>query len=237
VDPSDPLAGSLSALGRFFVGENSLDQTVQRVVEIATDAIPAAAMTGITMFVEHEPRTAFFTDPAAVDIDQAQYTEGHGPCLHAFRHSETVRIDHLEADDRWPAFRNRAFDAGIRSTLSLPMVADGRRPVGALNFYSRVDAGFDGQDEALGLLFGQQAAIVLANAQTYWDSHDFGVRIEQAQADRAVIEQAKGMLMAASNIDADRAFELLIGASQRENRKLRDIAAEIVTRRGRSIDG
>jgi GAF domain-containing protein len=231
------LAGSLSALGRFFVGESSLDQTVQRVVEIAVDAIPSAAMTGITMFVEHQPRTAFFTDPEAVDIDRSQYSEGHGPCLHAFRHSETVRIDQLETDDRWPAFRKRALEAGIRSTLSLPMVADGRRPVGALNFYSRTGTGFDAHDEALGLLFGQQAAIVLANAQTYWDAHDFGSRIDQAQADRAVIEQAKGMLMASSDIDADRAFELLVAASQRENRKLRDIAAEIVTRRGRSADG
>jgi AmiR/NasT family two-component response regulator len=46
---------------------------------------------------------------------------------------------------------------------------------------------------------------------------------------RAVIEQAKGMLMAAQGCDEDRAFKLLVQASQRENVKLRDIARRIVT--------
>ena len=45
---------------------------------------------------------------------------------------------------------------------------------------------------------------------------------------RAVIEQAKGMLMAAQGCDEEHAFALLVQASQRENRKLRDIARQIV---------
>ncbi len=44
----------------------------------------------------------------------------------------------------------------------------------------------------------------------------------------AVIEQAKGMLMAAQSCSADEAFDLLVRASQRSNRKLRDIAQELV---------
>jgi AmiR/NasT family two-component response regulator len=49
---------------------------------------------------------------------------------------------------------------------------------------------------------------------------------------RAVIEQAKGILMARSPaLTADEAFELLRKASQRENVKLRDIAQRIVDRR------
>lgn len=45
---------------------------------------------------------------------------------------------------------------------------------------------------------------------------------------RAVIEQAKGMIMAAQGMDEDQAFEVLTRASQRENRKLRDIAKRMV---------
>lgn len=50
---------------------------------------------------------------------------------------------------------------------------------------------------------------------------------------RAVIEQAKGIVMAQSKVGADTAFDLLVKASQRENRKLRDLAADIVTRYSR----
>jgi AmiR/NasT family two-component response regulator len=45
---------------------------------------------------------------------------------------------------------------------------------------------------------------------------------------RAVIEQAKGILMGAGSITEDDAFQMLVKASQRENTKLRDIARRIV---------
>ena len=50
-----------------------------------------------------------------------------------------------------------------------------------------------------------------------------------AMDSRAVIEQAKGVLMAQRRIDADQAFDVLREASQRYNRKLRDIAQGIVS--------
>jgi AmiR/NasT family two-component response regulator len=52
---------------------------------------------------------------------------------------------------------------------------------------------------------------------------------------RAVIEQAKGILMSTHRIDADTAFDLLRGRSQASNRKLRDVAADIVN--GTTGDG
>jgi GAF domain-containing protein len=236
VDLPDPVVESLAALSQFFVGDAQLDETVQRVVALAEAALPNATMTGITMLVEERPCTAFFSDERAPEIDQAQYEEGDGPCLHAFRHAETISIDDLEHDQRWPKFRDRAFGYGVRSTLSLPMVGSERDPIGALNFYSDRTGGFGAADEELGSQLARQAAFVLANTRAYWDSRDLAVRIQDAQAARAVIEQAKGMLMAASGIDEDQAFGMLVSASQRENRKLRDVAAEIVARRGRPAE-
>ncbi len=45
---------------------------------------------------------------------------------------------------------------------------------------------------------------------------------------RATIEQAKGILMARHSIDADKAFELLRDHSQRNGRKVADVASAIV---------
>jgi AmiR/NasT family two-component response regulator len=44
------------------------------------------------------------------------------------------------------------------------------------------------------------------------------------------IEQAKGILISQEGYSDDEAFEVLKTASMRENRKLRDIAAELVGR-------
>ena len=45
---------------------------------------------------------------------------------------------------------------------------------------------------------------------------------------RAVIEQAKGILMAVHRCDPDEAFRHLVRMSQSANRKLRDVAEETV---------
>ncbi len=71
---------------------------------------------------------------------------------------------------------------------------------------------------------------MLANAQAYWNAYELSQQLEQAMVSRAGIEQAKGVLMAQSGVSSDEAFELLKRASQRENRKLREVAEEIVKR-------
>jgi len=60
--------------------------TLLRVSEITTDALPAATMAGITMLGENgEPTTVVFTDQQAPEIDEAQYSSGNGPCLDSWR--------------------------------------------------------------------------------------------------------------------------------------------------------
>ena len=222
-----PLRNSVVALTQFFVGDGTVEQTLQRVSQLTTEAIPAADLVGLTMMVEGHQRTAVFTDDAAPEIDQAQYETGEGPCLAAFETSEIYRIDSTLEAGRWPAFRAAAAEHGVLSTLSLPMIAN-ERPVGAMNLYSRRERAFTDDDGEDGLLFASQAAIVLANAQAYWDERDLSLRLGEAMKSRAIIEQAKGILMAAQGCNEGQAFELLVRASQRENVKLRDVAARIV---------
>jgi len=50
----------------------------------------------------------------------------------------------------------------------------------------------------------------------------------QNRGRRALIEQAKGILMARHSINADRAFEMLRDHSQHNGRKLSDVAAAVV---------
>jgi GAF domain-containing protein len=227
--PKEPLENSLAALSRFFVGDGTLQDTLTRVAQYAEQAVPAASMTGITMLVEGRARTAVFTDDTAPEIDTVQYETGVGPCLDAFRHKQVFVIDDTTKDDRWGPFNEAAAAHGIRSTLSIPLVAN-YEGVGALNFYAPEPNGFSEDDVVVGSQFGAQAAIVLANAQAYWDAHQLSQNLATAMQSRAVIEQAKGILMGVQRCSADEAFEILVRVSQRENRKLREIAHDMVTR-------
>jgi GAF domain-containing protein len=111
----------------------------------------------------------------------------------------------------------------------VPLVAN-HEGVGALNFYSRSVDAFSEDDVEVGSQFATQAAIVLANAQAYWDAHQLNQNLATAMQSRATIEQAKGILMGAQRCSADEAFQILVRASQRENRKLREVAEDLVKR-------
>jgi GAF domain-containing protein len=185
-------------------------------------------MAGLTLLVDGKPATGVFTDPEAPEIDAAQYESGHGPCLDAFRHQQVYRIDSTAQDQRWPEFSPDAAAHGIVATLSIPVTAR-RESLGALNFYSRTGPFDDGHSHEAEL-FAEQAAIVLSNAQVYWDARQLGENMQQAMRSRAVIDQAIGILLADGGRTPDEAFQLLVRVSQRENRKLREIAASIVDR-------
>jgi GAF domain-containing protein len=228
----DPRASALHALSQLLVANVSLGDTLLRVAQLTTDALPGARMAGVSMLSElGKPTTAIFTDEESPEIDQAQYTSGVGPCLQAWRTQQVVRIDDMTtADSDYPEFARAARDHGVLSTLSLPLVAAGQG-VGALNLYSNDPHAFSEDDEELGSELAGAASIVLSNAAAYWGAFTLGEQLQEAMHSRATIEQAKGMLMSQSpTMTPDEAFDVLRRASQRENVKLREIAQRLVDR-------
>jgi GAF domain-containing protein len=233
-----PLTDALRALSRFLVADASFGDTLQRVSEIAVAAIGPAEFLGIAMLgSDGRPTTGVFTDPASPEIDRAQYDSGNGPCLDAWREMRTVRLDDLDAaSGTYPEFAAAAQAHGIRSTLSLPLVA-GEQGVGAMNLYASTAGAFSDEDEQLGGTLATAAAVVLANAAAYWDARQLSEQLSTAIRSRAVIEQAKGILMARSpHLDADDAFDALRRMSQQENLKLRQVAERVVAQRSPSHD-
>ena len=231
--PSDAQAQALRALSNFLVAKSSMRDTLLDVSQITVDAMPAAEMAGISLLGENgRPTTGIFTDHQAPEIDSSQYESGRGPCLDSWRQGRVIRLDDMEAAvDDYPEFAKAAQAHGVQSTLSLPLMAGDER-LGALNLYARVAGGFSTDDEALGTDLAAAAAIVLANASAFWAASELSEQLGQAMRSRAVIEQAKGGLMARSpHMSADEAFDVLRKASQRENVKVRDIAQRIVDRK------
>lgn len=227
-DYMDMAADAFAALSAFYLSDGTLGDTLVQVAELACRAAPADHA-GVTLLVEGRIRTGVFTDPSVAKIDEAQYKTGQGPCLDAFRHDEVYVIDSTAADGRWPEFARTAAQHGIAATMSLPIVARGE-VMGALNLYSRYPENFDVAAVERTQTFAEHAAVVLANAKVYEDARALSEGLNQAMKTRATIEHAVGILMAPGGRSADEAFQVLVRASQRENRKLRDIAAEIVER-------
>jgi len=218
----------MRSLAQFFVNEGTLGDTLLRVSELVCSITPAT-YAGITMVVDGTPRTGVFTNPEAPEIDEAQYRSGEGPCMYAFRNRQVYRIEDTASETRWPEFAAAALHHGIHATLSVPLVARATS-IGALNLYAESPGAFSDADQKTVVVFAEQASIALANAQVYWDARELSENLSQAIKTREVISQAVGILMAIGGRTPDEAFEILSTASQRENRKVRDIAADIVAR-------
>ena len=229
----DASAKALSALARFQVTEATVGGTLNRIAEITLEAMPSATVVGMTMLGEDEqPTTAIYTNPESPEIDAAQYREGKGPCLDAWRHKKVFKLGRVERyASEYPGFAAACAEHGVQSTLSLPMIS-GDVAVGAMNLYAHVPDGFSDDDEAVAMDLAGAAGSVLSNVSAYWAAFDLSQNLNEAMKTRAVIEQAKGLVMALSpGLTADDAFDLLRKASQRENVNIRLIAQRIVERR------
>jgi GAF domain-containing protein len=229
-EPNSSLSGAMAAVSRFVVAEATLGETLQRIAELAVQAIDSAAGAGLTLLEGRiRPVTVFASNAGlSAKVDQAQYDEDAGPCLEAYRRPSIIRVGDIAAvADQWPGYTKAAGERGVGSTLSVPLVA-GDRVYGALNLYATAKFAFHEADIDTAQQFASQASIVVANSSAYWDARDLANGLTEAMKTRAVIEQAKGKLMATGRYDAEQAFEVLIQASQRSNLRLHDVADRIV---------
>jgi GAF domain-containing protein len=166
------------------------------------------------------------TSEVAQRIDDDQYAADEGPCLTAIRTGQTVKVDSLRAEARWPAFTHRAEAEGIRSSCSVPLPVD-HSIVGALNLYS-ASGPFGDRDEWTAHELAKQAAVTLANAVAFNRMQALVANLTDALASRDVIGEAKGIIMERQRCTPDAAFDILRMASQRQNIKLRALAQQVV---------
>ena len=162
-----------------------------------------------------------------MQVDALQGETQQGPCLDAAYDHLTVRVADMATETRWPEFARRASEAGAASMLSIQLYVEGDN-LGALNLYSRTPGAFDDESEQVGLLFASHAAVAYAGVRKE-------AQLAKAVVSRDLIGQAKGILMERYNISGERAFLVLTRISQDTQRKLHDIAAELV--RERTVPG
>ncbi|BCJ40649.1 transcriptional regulator [Actinoplanes ianthinogenes] len=231
-EPMDPTA-AFRELGRINLGETDLEGVLATVADLAKRTIPGAFEVSVTLIRDRGPHTVASTGTAADRIDKWQYERGSGPCLDACRQGATLCVDDASAERRWPGWAEQAGSVGVRSALSVGLPI--RERVGAaLNIYAEAVCAFDDDAVALAETFAGYAAVALANAHLYDTTMTLAQHMQTAMETRAVIEQAKGIIMGQRRCDADEAFAILARASQESNRKLRDVAGDLVERAARS---
>jgi GAF domain-containing protein len=208
--------------------DGNLTESLQRLAAAGCELLSNCAAASITIIAGGRAITMASTDDVAAGLDQSQYDAGDGPCLTAARDEVVVRIDDLAHDLRWPPYRQAGLRHGVASSLSVPLLIPDDEMFGALNVYGESVSGFSPEDERIARGFAMHAAVVTSNVIAYWEALGLSRNLSAAMEHRGVIEQAKGILMAVHSVTPDDAFGLLRQRSQAENRKLRDVAVDVV---------
>jgi len=225
---SSALAQALARMSAVLLSQESVATTVQLVTTLAERTIPGTAGAGVSLIDHQGKRTTAATDPLVRQADLLQYELGEGPCLTAWRDRVAVFIDDVDTERRWPAWTEAVAPLAVKSVLSTPMLVSDRS-IGAIKVYSYQRHAYDQDSQQLLALFARQAAILLANAQSYQDAHQLTTQLKAAMTSRDLIGQAKGILIANGAADEQAAFAMLVNASQRTNTKLREVAHQLIT--------
>jgi GAF domain-containing protein len=222
----DEVTCALAELAGVLEQEEDLGRVLQRSVDQVTSAVPGADMASVSVLCGDGKgaETVASSTERVWAIESGQYAAGEGPCLEAARTGRVVRIGVEEAGKRWPKFARSARAARVGSCLSVPLAID-EKFAGSLNLYSEQRHGFGDFDVALLRLYVTAACAAIANARRYVEARRLAGQLASALDSRAVIDQARGMLMERRGISAEEAFGELARESQNTNTKLREIAA------------
>ncbi len=202
------------------VKEADLGATLNAIAFSATETIEAASYAGVNLLIRGRftPQATIGGPPPLLDAFQERTLEG--PCVDASRDQITVSIENMAAETRWPRFAEQAVSLGVLSMLCVPLWVDAER-LGSLSLYATEPGAFTAHHAQLANLLATHAALALADAQR-------SRNLQAATVNRDVIGMAKGILIERYKITADAAFMVLSNASQKANRKLADVAQDLV---------
>jgi hypothetical protein len=198
-------------------------------------AISATSMgsAAVTVTLTASPReTIYASDRLASDLEELTLTLGEGPCVDAITDSPTMVADLTAAEclARWPVFAPAAAQAGVRAVVALPLQVGAIR-LGVLDLYRAQPGDLDPEQLADALLLADTACALLLDATQADGSHPDGHRPEPASPTHPEVHQATGMITVQLSVTAAVALTRLRAHAYVHDRRLRDVATDVVARR------
>jgi GAF domain-containing protein len=232
---AEELAAVFARLSGLLLSAETVSTALALVSALATEVIPGTDGAGVTLLSEHgEPTTAAASNPLVSTTDDLQYALDEGPCLTAWRCRVVVRVDDVAQETRWPRWVAAATKTGVRSVVSVPLVAGGDA-LGALKVYAYRPDTYGDRDEYLLTMFAAQAAVLVANVRSYTDAKRVSDDLKAAVRARDLVNMAKGILMDREAIDERTAFLLLIAMARDQHETIHELASGLTNSTSRRL--
>jgi hypothetical protein len=182
----------------------------------------------------------YASDPTAADIEELTLTVGEGPGVDALagRPALVADLTVSEWSAQWPAFAPAAVLAGVRAIFAMPMQVGGVR-LGVLTLSRARSGGLDREQLADALVLTGVACAVLLDAagrDIPGDGHSAPDQPwEPLGPHPPEVHQATGMITVQLGVSVAVALSRMRAYAYASDRRLRDVAADVVARRLRFV--
>ncbi|WP_436498608.1 GAF and ANTAR domain-containing protein [Actinokineospora sp. HUAS TT18] len=161
-------------------------------------------------------------------LELYELQNNEGPCLDCWRSGRPVaRADLPAMRATWPAFTQRLEELGFRSAQALPMRLR-TQTIGALNLFRTRPGTLSAADLGTGQAMADVATVGLIQERAIAAGELLATQLQTALTSRVQLEQAKGVLAQQADLPMDRAFQVMRDYARSHNRRLSDVAAQIV---------
>jgi hypothetical protein len=226
--PRDRRDRILAALG----GAGDEQRSPARLCEAVPELIGVAGAGVMLMSGDVNQGSLCTTNHVSSVIEELQYTLGEGPCVDAYHGDRVVSEPDLAdpATPRWLAFTPRALAAGARAIFGFPLREGGAR-LGALNLYQDRPGALSDDQHADALVVADLLARWVLDAQAGARPGTVAEELETGSDFHTVVHNAAGMVSVQLGVSVTEALIRLRAHAFGENRLVREVAEDVVSRR------
>lgn len=224
-------AASIEELQSILAGSENAVEFLSGLSRLAAAAVSEAAgdhvECAVTLRMKRRPATAAGSSERAVELDHLEQALGDGPCIKALREMQSTMIDDVSADPRWPDYNRALAEANVRSSLGVPLEITSDASA-ALNFFASKPHAFTANVYEKAVGFAAAAHTTLHLSVRIDTAQNRAEDLEAAMQSRTAINLACGVIMAQNRCSQAEAMDILTKVSSNRNRKLRDVAKELI---------
>jgi GAF domain-containing protein len=218
---------ALAQLGKLRFGELSIEDAMKEIVQTTHAIFNVDGAVLMLADTEHHLRNAAVSHDRLAYLEELQVRHQEGPCVAAFEEKELISAQDLRTDDRWPLFTAAAVDQGLRAVLASPLPYN-QNAVGVVSVLSEQAHPWSPEGELALLAFTDLAALLIATMMQGQEKSQLATQLQGALSSRAIIEQAKGVLIGQQGLSPRAAYEQLRAQARSQRRKLTALCADIV---------
>jgi DNA-binding transcriptional regulator YdaS (Cro superfamily) len=231
-EPGELSAELAQAAGELLtLASTSESRAMHRLVELAARHVPGCSGATSMLWQGDELTISSDSHPDLSELAEVQVVWRRGPAIDAVAEGRQISCPDTLREVQWPEYTSRALSMGVRSSLTLvhksaPETSDQRALT--LTMYATRPRVLDASRAPVAELLIAFGSAVMRNTSTYDAARRTVRQLSEGADSRAVVDQAKGILMVGLSCSGEEALRRMREISQTRQIKVTEVARRIV---------